>query len=178
MPRSQGLSPDLVRAVIQAESGFNPAAVSPKGAMGLMQLMPATARDLGVADPFHPDENIRGGVDLPRWLCSPATIRTSSSRLPRTTPARAPSIATASVPPFRETQNYVQEDHRRAPAPPQPARPVIYKWMEIVDGRPTPATRTCRPGLSAYEIIGQRRYQLAGRPVSVISLDVFVTPLI
>ncbi|MCC7125782.1 MAG: lytic transglycosylase domain-containing protein, partial [Acidobacteria bacterium] len=65
---AQGVSPDLVRAVIQVESAFNPRAVSSKGAMGLMQLMPATARELGVENPFHPEDNIRGGVTYLRKL--------------------------------------------------------------------------------------------------------------
>lgn len=53
----------LVKAVIDAESGYDSTAVSPKGAMGLMQLMPATAKALGVQDPFSVEENIRGGVE-------------------------------------------------------------------------------------------------------------------
>ena len=57
-----GIPPAWVLAVIQAESAWNPVAVSPKGAMGLMQLMPATARRFGVRNPFDPEQNIRGGV--------------------------------------------------------------------------------------------------------------------
>ncbi|MGF1525582.1 MAG: lytic transglycosylase domain-containing protein [Candidatus Competibacterales bacterium] len=52
----------LVHAVVSVESGYNPSAVSTKGAMGLMQLMPATAADYGVDDPFDPEANLRGGI--------------------------------------------------------------------------------------------------------------------
>ena len=57
-----GVPPALVRAVIQVESGWGPGVVSSKGAMGLMQLMPATARHFGVVHPFYIHENVRGGV--------------------------------------------------------------------------------------------------------------------
>ena len=60
--RQFGVSPALVRAVIQVESAWQPRIVSAKGAMGLMQLMPATARHFGVAHPLYIDENVRGGV--------------------------------------------------------------------------------------------------------------------
>ncbi|MFP4273057.1 MAG: lytic transglycosylase domain-containing protein [Halothiobacillaceae bacterium] len=66
--RQHGVDPALVRAVIHAESAFDPRAVSPKGAAGLMQLMPATADRFGVADVFDPQENIRGGVTYLAFL--------------------------------------------------------------------------------------------------------------
>lgn len=66
--RSNGVNPNLLKAVITAESCFRPDAVSPKGAGGLMQLMPATARRFGVADRFDTTENIHGGARYLRWL--------------------------------------------------------------------------------------------------------------
>lgn len=63
-----GLDPLLVLAVIAAESGFNNAAISPKNAQGLMQLIPDTAARFGVTDPFDPQQNLRGGMAYLRWL--------------------------------------------------------------------------------------------------------------
>ncbi len=62
------LDPDLVLAVIEAESNFNPSALSPKNAQGLMQLIPATAERFGVSNPWDPEQNLRGGMAYLRWL--------------------------------------------------------------------------------------------------------------
>ncbi len=65
-----GVDPELVKLIIEKESQFNPRAVSKSGAIGLMQLMPETARLMGVKDPFNPGENIEGGIKYLRHLFS------------------------------------------------------------------------------------------------------------
>jgi soluble lytic murein transglycosylase-like protein len=68
--REQALSPDLLRAVMKQESAFKPCAISIRGAEGLMQLMPATARQFHVADPFDPSQNVRAGAAYLKQLLS------------------------------------------------------------------------------------------------------------
>jgi soluble lytic murein transglycosylase-like protein len=149
-----GVSSELIRAVIQAESGFNRWAVSPKGAMGLMQLMPATARELGVSDPFHPRENITAGVkylasllarfdhDVVRAL---AAYNAGPERVERYN----------GVPPFQETRAYVKKITKAAGPPPTPPT-VIYRWIELVNGEPRIRYSNVPPKDQAYEIVARR----------------------
>jgi hypothetical protein len=138
----------LVHAVIRAESNYNPYAVSPKGALGLMQLIPATARRFGVEHVFDPLENLQGGISYLKYL-----LDLYSNDVPLALAAyNAGEAAVAKyngVPPYPETQNYIATVRNNleklaaavrvepAPqplaetAPPQPAGP--RNVVEVVD---------------------------------------------
>jgi Transglycosylase SLT domain len=121
-----GVPIKLVSAVIRAESGFNPRAVSRSGARGLMQLMPATASILGVRNSFDPRENIDGGVRHLRGLID---------RFPHSLPLAIAAYNAGEkavtlyggIPPYQETQDYVTK--------------VLSFYGTPVDGGTTPATR-------------------------------------
>ncbi len=100
--------PGLVRAVIQAESNFNPQAISPKGAKGLMQLMPSVIKDFGVRDPFDPRENISAGVMLLKDLLNEynGDYRKALSAY---NAGRQAVNEKGGVPDIRETREYVKK---------------------------------------------------------------------
>jgi hypothetical protein len=106
-----GIDPALVHAVVEAESNYRPGAKSQVGARGLMQVMPATARDLGVASAamlFDPQQNLEAGVKYLKWL-----LARFDGDLPNAIAAYNAGPAAVAryrgVPPFRETQDYVKK---------------------------------------------------------------------
>jgi hypothetical protein len=110
--RRHGLDPELVLAVVTVESGFRPEAVSPKGAQGLMQLMPATAQALGVQNALDPAANLDGGArhlsELIAFYGGDVTKALAAYN------AGAGAVARhGGVPPYRETQEYVKKVMKR-----------------------------------------------------------------
>ncbi|GFO61373.1 lytic transglycosylase [Geomonas silvestris] len=104
--REFGVDSSLVKAVIHAESGYNPTAVSSKGAQGLMQLMPSTAKGLKVADSMDPGDNIRGGVRYLRFLLD--TFKGNESLALAAYNSGLSKVAKyGGIPPYPETQQYV-----------------------------------------------------------------------
>ncbi len=106
--KEHGIPPELVQSVIRAESNGNAQALSPKGAMGLMQLMPETAKEYGVSDPFDPIANLRGGVqylgDLLREFSGDLSLALAAYNA-------GPSAVRKyqGIPPFPETKAFVQK---------------------------------------------------------------------
>jgi soluble lytic murein transglycosylase-like protein len=102
------VDPALVKAVISTESGWNPQAVSRKGAVGLMQLIPATAQRYGVGDSFDPVQNVEGGTTYLKWLLDRYHGDLSKSLAAYNAGERAVDQS-GGVPAYRETQRYVQK---------------------------------------------------------------------
>ena len=100
------LDPALLKAIAKVESNFNPKAISPKGAMGIMQLIPSTARLVGVTDPFDPVENIHGGARYLRMLLDEFKDLKLSLAAYNAGPEAVRQYG--GIPPFPETINYVK----------------------------------------------------------------------
>ncbi len=105
--KQYGVNPGFVRAIIHAESAFNPMARSRKGAMGLMQLMPGTAKDMGVMDLTNPEQNIKGGV---KYLAGLLQTFSGNETLAAAAYNAGPGAVTryGGIPPYEETQTYVK----------------------------------------------------------------------
>jgi len=130
-----GLRPELLHSVIKVESNYNPYAVSSKGAQGLMQLIPETARRFGVSNSFNPLENLEGGARYLRYLIDLYGENNWPLVLAAYNAGEAAVARYGGVPPYRETQNYLvlvkkQLDkaigaRQSAAPPPPPPKPAV-----------------------------------------------------
>ncbi len=133
------IDPQLVHAIIQVESDYNPDAVSRKGAMGLMQLMPATAERFGVGDPFDPKQNMEGGVNYLKYLLELFQGDLALSLAAYNAGEHA-VLRQGGVPSFTETRNYVRKvrnlyqpgmvNPSKSPSAQQPFRVPIYRYTD------------------------------------------------
>ena len=136
--RNHNVPPSLVKAVIRVESNFNPSATSPKGAQGLMQLMPGTADDLLVANPYDPRENISGGVRYLRMLLDRFNNRLHLALAAYNAGPQRVSQR-LEVPPIPETQGFVSDvcteflkySGESPTPPPAPAAAPPSRWRPL-----------------------------------------------
>lgn len=154
----QRVRPELVRAVIQVESAYNPRARSNKGAMGLMQLMPDTAADLGVVNPYDPEQNIRGGVAYLRMLLDKFGGNEELALAAYNAGPGAVSRYGDNIPPYRETQQYVDRVRSRTSVLGATINSTIYKVFRVVDGREVVSYSGAKPPKGTrYEIVVRQR---------------------
>jgi soluble lytic murein transglycosylase-like protein len=140
--RNLDVNPGLVDSVIQVESNYNPYAVSPKGAQGLMQLMPGTARRFGVTNSFDPQQNIEGGVRYLKFLQE--TFQDDRLAVAAYNAGEKAVAKYKNVPPYRETVDYVakvsqkyshaQHAAAKSAAPAKPAPVNLVEKTEPAEG--------------------------------------------
>jgi len=153
---STRLRPELVRAVIQTESAFDPYARSPKGAMGLMQLMPETAADYGVHNAYDPDENVRGGTAYLRDLIDRYEGSEELALAAYNAGPTAVDRYGQRVPPYRETQTYLKRVRAATSLAVAPKRR-IYVTTVVIDGREVRKYTNVKPSPDAKEFVAARR---------------------
>jgi soluble lytic murein transglycosylase-like protein len=153
--RHNSVRTDLVRAVVQVESGYNVWAQSPKGALGLMQLMPTTIQQFGVRNPFNPLENIRAGVAYLRQLLDRYANNEVLALAAYNAGPRAVDKHGQAVPPYKETRDYVSKVNKIAgeSATRRPPGAAIYRITEVVDGQETVRYSDRKPATGTYELM-------------------------
>ncbi|MCX7973334.1 MAG: lytic transglycosylase domain-containing protein [Candidatus Aminicenantes bacterium] len=129
LARTYGVPAELIHSVIKIESNYNERAVSPKGAMGLMQLMPETAKFYGVNDPFNPEENIKGGIlylkDLIRLYNGQTKYVLAAYNAGQEALKKYNGI-----PPYKETKDYIQKVMALYSRPYIPSGLPIYRFQD------------------------------------------------
>ncbi len=155
--RLNSVRTDLVRAVVQVESGYNVWAQSPKGALGLMQLMPATIERFGVRNPFNPLENIRAGVAYLRQLLDRYANNEVLALAAYNAGPGAVDKHGQAVPPFKETRDYVKKVNKIAgeSTKPRTGATMIYRVTEVVDGREVTRYTDQKPSSGSYDLMKQ-----------------------
>jgi soluble lytic murein transglycosylase-like protein len=153
--RVSGVRAELIRAVMQVESAFNPNARSPKGALGLMQLMPSTIRQYRVSNPFSPFENVRAGAAYLRELLDRYENNEELALAAYNAGPGAVDKHGRNVPPYRETLNYVAQINKMAARPIEMRRSQIFRATEIIDGQPVVRYSDRKPTTGSYEVVGR-----------------------
>jgi transglycosylase-like protein with SLT domain len=156
------LDPDLVNSVIHAESGFNARAISPKGAQGLMQLMPSTANELGVNNAFNPQQNVGGGSRYLRELLERYNFDLVKALAAYNAgPERVDQYR--GVPPFRETRAYVAriiKDYNRKIAAQEKAEARARKQAAAQSAKPASAKKAAANSTNAHKYAAKSAPQL------------------
>jgi hypothetical protein len=142
-----GLDQRLLSSVIHAESNFQPRAISSKGALGLMQLMPATARELAVRDPFDPQQNVQAGARYLRQLLGQFGNLNLALAAYNAGPRRVNLYR--GVPPFPETRAYIQRVRRGMKEAPKAAHPDAGSTVRVIC---SPLETRCREEAQAGSV--------------------------